>query len=83
MGYIFIKWDGPFANTWEPMSTLKVNDLITVASYAVEKGLTDLNGWKSCKKVCLIDPSHLIMQAKQVFAASQSTDLYKHGVRIP
>ena len=80
---LLIEWDGPFANTWEPMSTLKVDDPITVASYGVEKGLTDLNGWKWCKKVRLIDKSRLIMQAKKVFAASQSTDLYKHGVRVP
>ena len=47
---VLIGWKGEFEPTWEPMEVIKVDDPVTLATYAEKKKLQNQNMWKWSKR---------------------------------
>ena len=45
-----IKWNREEEPTWEPLSVLRKDDPMTLATYAHEHNLTNYDGWKWARK---------------------------------
>ena len=71
------------SETWEALSTMKVDDPITCAKYALEKGLLKTTGWKSLRKYAKNKKKldRLLKQAK--LKQLRREPIYKFGVRVP
>ena len=77
-----IEW-GTGENTFEPLSVIAADDLITCAAYAKEKNLYNLDGWKMFR--------HLIKKEKQLTRAIKQSKIrqvrhakkYMFGFLIP
>lgn len=73
--------------TWEPLSAMKKDDPLTLAVYARERELLDLDGWKWAKTYTT-DPKKMIRIVRRVMAATRKKNKkhgpkYKFGVRVP
>ena len=79
---VLVDWD-QCNSTWEPLSEMRAADQITLANYAKENNLLDLQGWKWAKSK-EGNPKKFIRMAK--ILKSQVKDLkarYKFGILVP
>ena len=69
--------------TWEPMSTIKEDDKLTLAKYAQDNDPVNQPGWKWARRLTK-NPKKFIRMAK-IFAAQTRRHgvKYKHGVKVP
>ena len=79
---VLVDWDH-CNSSWEPLAHMRAADQITLANYANEKNITNLQGWKWAKGKDR-NPKKFIRMAK--ILKSQVKDLkarYKFGVLVP
>ena len=79
---VLVKWDGHgYDPTWEPLSTMRKADPITLAMYAKKHKLTNKKGWKWAKKV-KVDGTKMIRQARRICKVKKKflAVKYKFGV---
>jgi hypothetical protein len=79
---VLVIWDGPHDATWEPLSSMKVSDPITLAHYAHSQSLIGTQGWKWAKNITK-HPSKLIRLAKVFKKARKTKSQYEFGVKVP
>ena len=83
--HVLVNWDGPgFEPTWEPLSSMKEADPITLAMYARKHHLLSTKGWKWAKRI-KVDGTKLIRQARRIYKVKKrfTTIQYKFGVQVP
>ncbi len=80
-----VEWDGHgFAPTWEPLSTMRKADPITLAMYARDQNLVNTNGWKWARNI-KVDGTKMIRTAKRISKVKKKFGQikYKFGVQVP
>ena len=77
-----ILWDTG-EETWEPMQTVHQDDKLTLAAYARDNKLTDIQGWKWARWLTK-NPTKFIRMAR-IFAAQMRNNRtrYKYGIKVP
>ena len=77
-----ILWDDN-SISWEPLEVFKIDDPISVATYARKEKLLDMPTWKWCKKY--IEKRRLFTSmTRHIFTAKgKATTRYQFGVRVP
>ena len=77
-----VLWDTG-EKSWEPLSTIKVDDPITVAKYVEKKGLVNKPQWKWANRY-LKNKKKFLRLCRQVFLSRRRNGpTYKFGVRVP
>lgn len=79
---VFVEWeDGD--KTWEPLSDMRLHDMITLAAYAHDNDLVTTQGWKWAKNKTK-NPKKFLRMAK-IFKSQVHPPgpRYKYGVRVP
>ena len=78
-----VEWDGyGYEPTWEPLSTMRKADPITLSDYARKNNLLNKKGWKWAKKI-KVDATKLIRMCKRVCKVKRNEPRYMFGVKVP
>ena len=79
-----VLWDDG-STSWEPLTTMKTSDPVTVAQYALNKNLTDLHGWRWAKDY--MPDGRTIRLLRRVLTVARrkarSAPVYKFGHKVP
>ena len=75
-----VDWDG-YDPTWEPLSTMRKADPLTLAQYAKDQNLLKTPGWKWAKYVTQ-NPNKMIRMAKLFKKSRVKENRYKFGVQV-
>ena len=81
---VLLKWAGYEEPTWEPMEVIKVDDPVTLAKYAHDRGITGQSMWKWTGKY-LKRPKRFQRLYKQAVLRKKRSNIikYQFGVRVP
>ena len=79
---LLIKWNTG-EETWEPLRSIEIDDPVTVAKYAHEKGLTDQPGWKRFKSLAKKQQTLLRAINQSQLRQTRRAVKYKFGYQIP
>ena len=78
-----VLWDNG-DTSWEPLSTLRKDDPVTIAGYAKDNHLLEERGWKWCKRIAKREKKFLrMMKLMKAQQKGKRAIKYKFGVQIP
>lgn len=79
---VLVEWeDGSI--TSEPLKIIAADDPVTVARYAKENNLLDLEGWKRFKRLAKRDGKMIRMMNQARLRSVRRAPLYQFGYRVP
>ena len=71
------------SHTYEPLSQLKADDLVTVTMYAKQNGLIDEPGFKSLRRIANQEKKMLRMLNQRKLCSYCRAPIYEYGFRVP
>ena len=81
---VLVKWKGYKSPTWVHMEVIKEDDPVTLAAYAMQKGLEDRNPWQWAKKYRKQPPGmHKLNMHTTLAKKKRRTTKFQFGVKIP
>ena len=81
---VLLKWAGYEEPTWEPMEVIKVDDPVTLAKYAQDRGITGQSMWKWTDRYLKRPKRFLRLYKQAVLRKKRSNTIkYQFGIRVP